>query len=382
LSGRGFTATIISVWADTVLDDLRSAPGEDAARLVWADAIGGERGELVVLQIDLARGGLTARETIARRKRQRVLLARHGAAWSGLEGIARRVSFARGFVDAAEIPAPLLLEYAGEIAYAAPLLSSVTVTELSPALLARVVAHPFVHTLRGLELSFDGALAAAIRAGRLSHLRAFGCHDRRIGILDARSLQHLEHLSLGSVDADAVHALRMAGGLPVLRSLHLGPRCSLAQVASLIPPTVTELIAPGTDNLAVLARTPLAATIERLEIGDDLDPRDLAAFPKLCSLYVGGVRAVPRARDMPALRELAIVVPMRAEVTRGLVDELGPQLELLDVRNDAFALRFVNELKTRVAGELLVGKVERSRRALLRVERTTQRSWWDHVTLE
>jgi hypothetical protein len=68
-------------------------------------------------------------------------------------------------------------------------------------------------------------------------------------------------------------------------------------------------------------------------------------------------------------------------VTRGLVEEIGPQLELLDLRDDAFALRFVNELKIKLPGELLVGKVGRTRRSLLRVGRTTQRAWWDHVTL-
>ena len=357
-----------------LLDDIRSAPDDDGPRLVWADAVGGERGELVVLQIDLERGGLTARETIARKKRQRQLLAQHGAAWSGLEGIARRVSFARGFVDAAEIAAPQLLEYAGEIAYAAPLLSSLTITDLDPELRARVVADPFVRTLRGLDVT-------AVDGLELRGLRALGVPSLRAPI-DPRALHGMERLWLDRVDADAMHAL-LATGLPSLRSLHLGSRCPLAQVASLIPPTVTELHAyHGTDSLAALARTPLAATIERLDVGDDADPRDLAAFPRLRSLYVGCLREVPRARDLPALRELVLVVPMHPEGTRGLVDELGPQLELLDLRNHAFALRFVNELKTKVAGELLVGKVGRTRSGLLRVGRTTQRPWWDHVTLE
>jgi uncharacterized protein (TIGR02996 family) len=44
------------------LESLREAcaasPEDDEPRLVWADAVGGERGELVVIQCDLARGGL------------------------------------------------------------------------------------------------------------------------------------------------------------------------------------------------------------------------------------------------------------------------------------------------------------------------------------
>ncbi len=34
-------------------------PDDDEPRLVWADAVGGERGELVVLQCDLARTWVT-----------------------------------------------------------------------------------------------------------------------------------------------------------------------------------------------------------------------------------------------------------------------------------------------------------------------------------
>jgi hypothetical protein len=70
------------------LDDLMAqcvaAPDSDAPRLVWADAVGGERGELVVLQCRLASGVVSDRdEWRALRARERELLAANSAEWSG-----------------------------------------------------------------------------------------------------------------------------------------------------------------------------------------------------------------------------------------------------------------------------------------------------------
>ncbi|MDQ3368076.1 MAG: hypothetical protein M3680_21840, partial [Myxococcota bacterium] len=77
--------------ASRVLAQCAGAPDDDAPRLVWADLIGGERGELVVLQCDLARGGLPPAGVAARRARERELLAAHGAAWAGeLANVATR----------------------------------------------------------------------------------------------------------------------------------------------------------------------------------------------------------------------------------------------------------------------------------------------------
>jgi hypothetical protein len=39
---------------DDLLEACRLAPDDDAPCLVWADAVGGERGELIVIQCDLA----------------------------------------------------------------------------------------------------------------------------------------------------------------------------------------------------------------------------------------------------------------------------------------------------------------------------------------
>ncbi|HLL25623.1 MAG TPA: hypothetical protein VK427_25980, partial [Kofleriaceae bacterium] len=118
---------------------------DSGAHLVWADAVGGERGELVVLQTDLARGDHPLRDAIPRRRRQRELLARYGDAWCGLAGWATRVAWYRGFVDAAEIDARTFADCADDIFAAAPLLSALTVTGR--------FAGPVDRRLRGLHVT-------------------------------------------------------------------------------------------------------------------------------------------------------------------------------------------------------------------------------------
>jgi hypothetical protein len=393
-----------------LIEDIRNAPDDDGPRLVWADEIGGERGELVVIQLDLERGGLTVRETIKRKRRQRELLARHGAMWSGLEGIARRVSFRRGFVDAAELPAGALLEHAADLAEIAPVLSSLTVTNVradGPAsdrmpLLSKVIATPAMRALRGLELACEGAIDVAdrtageialglvARAGMLPQLRALGSRDllHMAGVREIaqpRALEHIERLWLPEIyDYDAMHAV-LATPLPALRSFDLGVH---GAAIPLLPPTIIELYGDIEHHAFIELKTSsIAAHLEYLDLVDDgLAIDHLDAFPRLRWLSIeAGNHAVPRARECLALRELAICGSIaREESLRMLVDRIGPQLELLDLRNSNTALRHVNELKGKVAGELLVGKIptDRRRRGLLRVGPMTQLPWWDHVTLE
>jgi hypothetical protein len=376
---------------DPLVEDIRNVPDADDARLVWADVVGGERGELVVLQIDLERGGLSARDAILRRRRQRQLLARHGATWSGLAGLAHRVSFRRGFVDAIAVPAAVWLAHAPEILDVAPALTSVTLTALradGPSsdpmpLLSRALAHPATRTLRGFAVGCettalvgdrtpgDIAIDMIARSGLLPQLRALGSLDAlgapgTISLASARALHGLERLWLPEQhDADSLQML-LATGLPALRSLDLGRRCAAAAA----PATVTELAAMSLDG----------ASLPALEVLDALaaTPAALAALPKLRMLWLHQ----PTLARLPALRELACRSGIGVDTARAFADTLGPQLELLDVRNSHAALRHVNALKPRVAGELLVGELPRAHRGLLRVGPTSQMPWWDHVTLE
>lgn len=374
-----------------LVEDIRNVPDDDDARLVWADAVGGERGELVVLQVSLARGGVSPQDAIARRKRQRQLLARHGAMWSGLAGLAQRVSFRRGFVDAIALPAATWLAHADEILDVAPALSAVTLTHLradGPSsdpmpLLSRALAHPATRALRGLGLACetsalvgdrlpgDIAIDMVARSGLLPRLRALGSLDAvgargTISLASARALHGLERLWLPEQqDADAFEML-LATGLPALRALDLGRRCTAAAA----PPTVVELAAISLDGAVLPA-------LEVLDVEAATAPA-LAALPRLRTLWLGQ----PVLVRAPALRELACRSGIGLDTARALAEALGSQLELLDVRNSHAALRHVNTLKARVAGELLVGELPRAHRGLLRVGPTTQMPWWDHVTLE
>jgi hypothetical protein len=102
-----------------------AAPADDAPRLFWADATGGERGELVVIQCELARGGLPRDAAIARRRRETELLDKNGAAWAGLEGLSKDWTFRRGFVESASVDAKTFVERSDALFAAAPVLQEV-----------------------------------------------------------------------------------------------------------------------------------------------------------------------------------------------------------------------------------------------------------------
>src|SRR5262245_55759512 len=90
---------------DALIAEIQAAPDDDAPRLAWANAVGGERGELVIVQCRLASGVVTNRDEWRRlRARERELLCAHGVAWSGLAGeYPSSCMFRRGFVDSAGI---------------------------------------------------------------------------------------------------------------------------------------------------------------------------------------------------------------------------------------------------------------------------------------
>ena len=373
-----------------LIDVVRGAPDDndsDDARLVWADAVGGERGELVVLQIALARGGLAARDAIAYRKRQRELLARHGAAWSGLVGWARRVSFQRGFVDAAEVPLATLVAHAAEIRAQAPLLSALTITGVNDAAAFAALARtPLVRELRGLALVGSSRLELAT-AGGLDHVRAFGLVHGRVYPGALHPLGRFEHLAVPAVDDRSLVALLRDPALASVRGLDLGR--APADVMALIPPRVRELRLELVDDacLAALAAAPAAAGIERLTLHEArlAAPVDrLGAFPRLRALAIRGMVRAPdglRLRSLPVLRELALQIPLGEAATWDVAKRLGPQLELLDLTGNPHALRHVHTLKQHVAGELLVAPRVDLDSALLRDGPTAQMAWWDHVVL-
>src|SRR6188508_3624625 len=90
---------------DALIAQIQATPDDDAPRLAWANAAGGERGELVVVQCRLASGAVTDRDEWRRlRARERELLLANGVAWSGLAGeYPSSCMFRRGFVESAGI---------------------------------------------------------------------------------------------------------------------------------------------------------------------------------------------------------------------------------------------------------------------------------------
>lgn len=96
---------------------------DDAERLVLADrllAAGDPRGELIVVQCELERGGLSRERGVSLQRRELELLEAHEEAWAGLEGLARNWTFRRGFVDEITIDATRFAEREEEIWRRAP----------------------------------------------------------------------------------------------------------------------------------------------------------------------------------------------------------------------------------------------------------------------
>jgi len=326
-----------------VLAECAANPDDDAPRLVWADLVGGERGELVVLQCDLARGGLTPQETARRRRRERELLELHAVEWAGtLTRVASRWSFRRGFIEAARVRAwTPLVEW--------PLLRSVTLEHWTPGKLA------------GLE-----------------QLRALG-----LVYMPGHAMPALEHLHALAVEGIEVrhmpNAIEMIANAPIetlcLRSHRVGTRSIEALLTAADRLVALELAMdnPREDNgievagqrqlralrlgrvrvreLSDLEGSRTQATLEHFGFELHGQPTALAdilaAFPRLRMIELGGdvqaaARAVLDARP-PALRVVWIRGEVSPDVSRLLaehydVETRAPGDELLHESPEAFGV--------------------------------------------
>ena len=193
-----------------LIEACRLAHDEDGPRLVWADAVGGERGELVVLQCDLARATLASEERVARQRRADELIAAHGSEWAGdLGQFATRWELRRGFLEAAEIDARRFVYKTDAIFRAAPLLVSLTVTGLAdehdgPSLLHQLVTRPQFWQLSALDLVDPEIGDAAVEE-----------------LLASAALPALRALGIAGVTPAAAHELVASGELAELETLRL-----------------------------------------------------------------------------------------------------------------------------------------------------------------
>lgn len=258
------------------------APDDDDPRLVWADAVGNERGELVVLQCRLAREDLAPAEHAAIDDRVRTLLEAHGPAWSGFaeEPAVTRCLFRRGFVEAVEVNvtempwmrvfdiAPLAtgLELRG-LTQMIDHRPSSHAAGLDPiALVAGVFAQPAFDRVRAI--GFDGVaryetygddewsnewtsradelLELIARTGRLAGIRALAIRDPFTPrgmheLLSSNALASLEMLLFSHGVADVTQVRELLQSTPQLRVLELGAEFDAANIAGVLPPSVRLL---------------------------------------------------------------------------------------------------------------------------------------------
>ncbi|HEU0029737.1 MAG TPA: hypothetical protein VFQ53_03820 [Kofleriaceae bacterium] len=376
--------------AARMLEQCVASPDDDEPRLVWADAIGGERGELVVLQCDLARGGLAPREVAVRRRRERELLARHGAGWSGLAGLATRWNFHRGFVESVRVELGAFARDPGAVLAAVPLATGIAITDLCAArrapealgLLGSVFAHPAFRRVRALEIvepvDLDPAsgrvvpladdVAALLAAYGVGHVTALGITGGSLGERGMEALGALaEHATLSrlwlrdqALRTDDVRVLLRR--FPDLTTLELGrDRLELGELEVLLDRPLRSLTLgkQHTEGFARLAASTAATTLEHLALldFDASGPLTDIRFPALHSLEL--TLAGPSDRfveqlasfELPALRELAIAPHASARTLSQIAERFGRQLDVLDVRSCDTTWQGT------IAGELLVEDV-------------------------
>jgi uncharacterized protein (TIGR02996 family) len=379
--------------AAALIEACRLAPEDDAPRLVWADHVGGARGELVVVQCDLARGGLSVSEGIARRRRERELLVQHGRDWAPRGGDLARFAFRRGFVEAVAIPVSALHVFGEPLFEAAPLLSSLTVTGLrgptAEDYAARpvdvLVRSPGFSRIRRLELNGtddrgryttagDRLAAQLVALGALSQLRALGISSFALTTAGATTLAasgqlgQLEHLRLtGDIGVSAAVALLRAA--PRITALELTATADVGLMHAL-GPVVALRLELGVGNVLrdaasrALQRSAAAQTLESLAIDGNFAPADgFAAFPRLRHLDVSHTRHPVSwtgsrfdafvGTPLPALRELVCSGYLKLPKLIAIARAFGPQLELLDARPASIA--FAEVLAPLVAGDILLG---------------------------
>ena len=335
-----------------MLDAILADPDDDARRLVWADAVGGRRGELVVVQCDLARGGLSLRDRVARRRRERELLKFYRDDLSGLWGIAHAVDFRRGFVEAVWID-PEIFARRNDLFQIAPLLHSLTIRGharlfglLQTPAFSRIERFAVIGADEGDGTSGDVVLTLLAQSPHLEHLTgisieyggatASGVHS----LIASRRITQLDTIWIdeGQLGNDALLAL--IDQCPHLRSLALEASGQFDEIAARLPALDEVKLFNATERvLEQLAVSRAGASLRRLHLLGGAFERGCAALGDLRQLET----LVMSGRDVnceafarlahPCLRRLRLGALTTAEVTM-VAEGIGSQLEELLVPLD------------------------------------------------
>lgn len=362
-----------------LLEACRLAFDDDAPRLVWADEIGGERGELVVLQCDLARGGLAPADVAARRARERELLQRHAVAWSGVHTYGR-FEFRRGFVEALQVDLDVFVSCADAIFEAAPLLRSVTVDGPKPlpgggppslASFGQLLELPAFWRLHRLGVFAAGGryplgnqiATLLVDAGALGQLTALDISSSSIGgpgiaaLTGSGQLEQLDELWLRRHHCRDDSLVEMLGAARHLQSLALvGPHdvVTIAQALPALRSLQIDNVEHG--GLDALARSPAARTLTSLRLGGlALHDPHFERFPALVELDLYLQPVTGPIGQLPRLRRLRLAPSTTVEDALAIARPLGGQLELLDLRGARVPEERRAELADLVAGELQTG---------------------------
>jgi uncharacterized protein (TIGR02996 family) len=343
-----------------LLSEIHAHPGDDAPRLVLADAlqsVGDARGELIAVQCELARlgappgrlfqewigDGIVSADISTLRKREVALLRKHGEEWTRAAqrfAVPDGVKMRRGFVEHVRWDcARHFSRGLSPLLAVAPLVQTITfATQLRSGSLAKFYARPELENIRELYVPAATSLAQArLQLTRLDVHHTGGPHELR-DVATAPWFGQLHALTLSSfgLDADDIAAL-------------LKPMCKLVEL---------QLISSrcGMAAAEVLAASPVASKLEilslrhaRLASGDVAKLLRAPRWPALAALDLrsntidsGDIAAI---ETLPALRVLNVANTKLDDTSARALERLKTKLRSLDARDNAIGAARKTALK-------------------------------------
>jgi FHA domain len=334
-------ATLRDVSVEDLLAECVEHPDDDRLRLVWGDAIGGERAELVAIQC-ADREALSRSELAVLNRRERQLLV-HGMNWSGLGGIAHRVQYERGFVDAIDIDAEAYVEHNEHIAEVAPFITALTLRRIDdPEVLRAVLDTPtFVH-VRALKLDQHRGFESSRVLARSQALRKLVALDMQFEegslfhMIEA-GISHVERMRLIGGNAASLEALGFAATSLVSFETNTSAPIFDQGFAKLTDLTLySDYRNSGIDWLPIVR--PLVNRLERFSLTSTrIDPSVLSEFVALRELELhddempSGTLLGLAKSPPPKLCELRLE-HTDVEAVEAVAVALAGRLDLLDLR--------------------------------------------------